>query len=196
VSKRYLETIKAVNGVVQNLEYHQQRLESVLNSYTNPKLHNLRESLHPPQNGRYRCRVVYDVNVLKIEYIEYKKRTIKTLKIVYNDEIEYSKKYEDRKLINELFELRDTCDDILIVRGGLITDTSIANVAFYDGSHWLTPKRALLKGTTRERYLQKGKLIEKDLFVEDIKNFTAVALLNAMVDFDIIAQEKLEEVIC
>ena len=196
MSEKYLETIKAVDGRVQNLKYHQKRLESVLGTYVNPVMHNLTDIIKAPQNGICRCRVVYDENSIAVEYIAYVKREVKSLKIIYNDEIEYSKKYENRKLIDELFALKDKYDDILIVRSGLVTDTSIANIAFYDGSHWLTPKRPLLKGTTRERYLENGKLIEQDIFVEDIKNFTGVALLNAMVDFDIIAQENIEEVIC
>jgi len=196
VSKKYLETIKAVDGVVQNLDYHQQRLHSVLSSYSNPIWHTLKSHLNPPKKGLYKCRVVYDDKELDITYKEYKKRRVESLKIVYNDEIEYSKKYLERKLLNELFALKDNCDDVLIVKSGLITDTSIANVAFYDGEKWLTPKRPLLKGTTRQRYLETKKMIERDIFVDDIKDFTKIALMNAMIDFDIIPIYNLEEIIC
>ena len=78
----------------------------------------------------------------------------------------------------------------------MITDTSIANIAFYDGEKWLTPKRPLLKGTTRARYLKSGLVIEKDIFVDDIKLFTKVALMNAMIDFDIMAEDNIEDKIC
>lgn len=196
MSEKYLETIKSIDGDIQNLEYHQRRLQRVLSSFENAKVHNLVQLLHPPKKGLYRCRVLYDDTSINIEYILYKKRSVKTLKIIYNDEIEYSKKYANREAIDELFALRARCDDILIVKAGLVRETSIANIAFYNGTQWFTPKRVLLEGTTRQRYLKSGKLVEKDIFVDDLKGFTKVALMNAMIDFDIIAEENIGEVIC
>ncbi|MEA1982295.1 MAG: aminotransferase class IV family protein [Campylobacterota bacterium] len=193
MSKKYLETIKAVNGEVYNLEYHQRRLENTLEG---SKKHTLLQSLKPPSRGLFRCRVVYDKESLNVEYLNYSKRQVKTLKIVYSDDIEYPKKYENRDAIGELFALRGNCDDILIVKGGLVTDTSIANVAFYDGKRWLTPKRPLLYGTTRERYLKDDLLVEADIFVDDIREFTKVALMNAIIDFDIIPLNNIEDIIC
>ncbi|MEA2072371.1 MAG: aminotransferase class IV [Campylobacterota bacterium] len=193
MSKKYLETIKAVDGSVLNLEYHQWRLERTL-SLSNT--HSLFKQLTPPTKGIYRCRVVYDENSIDIEYIKYFRRQVNTLKIVISDDIDYTRKYENRDTINELFALRDKCDDILIVKSGLVTDTSIANIAFYDGSRWITPKRPLLFGTTRERYINKGVLKEEDIFVDDISKYTKVALLNAMIDFDIMSEENIEDTIC
>lgn len=196
VSKKFLETIKAVDGKVQNLVYHQLRLESVLRSLKTSQHYMLENYLLPPLDGIYRCRVVYDENELDVTYFPYEKRSVGSLKIVYNDEIEYSQKYLDRELLETLLELRDGCDDILIVKSGLIRDTSIANVAFYDGEKWSTPKRPLLKGTTRQRYLDSAKIIQRDIFVDDLKGFTKVALMNAMIDFDIIRKDNIEEIIC
>lgn len=192
MSRSYLETIKAVDGIVHNLSYHQQRLERTLLS----KRYDLREKLNPPQNGLYRCRVVYSEDNFEVEYIPYKKRVVNSLKLVYSDDIEYAKKYEIRDTIDELYALKANCDDIVIVKSGLITDTSIANIAFYDGEKWLTPKRALLEGTTRERYLQSGFLTQVDIFVDELQNFKKMALMNAMIDFDIIAQENIEDIVC
>jgi len=196
MSKKYLETIKSLDGKLYHLTYHQQRLEEVLKSLDGVKTYNLEELLNPPKKGLYRCRVVYSESSIDIEYIFYKKQFPRTLKLVYNDEIEYSKKYEDRTSLNELLTLKASCDDILIVKGGLISDTSIANIAFFNGREWVTPKRPLLKGTTRARYLQTEKIIVQDIFVDDINKFTKVALMNAMIDFDIIAEENIEDVIC
>ena len=196
MSKKYLETIKSIDGVIFNLPYHQQRLESVLHSLKNATIHKLSDILNPPKDGIYRCRVLYDENSVEIEYIPYYKRHVKSLKLIFNDEIEYSSKYADRSSIDELFLLKGECDDILIVKSGLITDTSIANIAFYNGTQWVTPKRALLRGIMREKYLQTEGLVEEDIFVEDLKTFSKIALMNAMIDFDIIAEENIEEIIC
>jgi len=195
VSKKYLETIKALDGKVYNLSYHQERLERVQKSLQGVS-HSLVSILQPPAKGLYRCRVIYDKENISVEYLPYKKRDVKSLKIVYNDEIEYSQKYLERDLLNELFALRMDCDDIVVVKSGLLRDTPIANIAFFDGKEWITPKRPLLMGTTRERYLREKKIIARDIFVDDLQNFTKVALMNAMIDFDIIAQDNIGEIIC
>ncbi|QSZ42539.1 branched-chain amino acid aminotransferase [Sulfurimonas aquatica] len=196
MSRNYLETIKIVDGVVMNLLYHQRRLDTVLNLLNTTTIWNLQDLIKPPSSGVYKCRLLYNEKTINIEYIKYEKRSIKRLKLVYDNTIEYSIKYEDRKCLNELFKKREECDDILIVKNALITDTTIANIAFYDGSKWLTPKSPLLQGTVRQRLLEESKIIEKDIKVQDLKTFSKVALMNAMIDFDIIAKDNIEEIIC
>jgi len=196
VSKKYLETIKSIDGRIFNLEYHQWRLDSVLNSLNVKVKYNLSKLLLPPKVGVFRCRVVYDENDITVEYLAYTKRQINKLKLLYSDEIEYSKKYENREQIDRLLLQKDDCDDILIVKNSFITDTSIANIAFYDGVDWITPKQPLLLGTTRQRLLDKKQIIQKDIRPIEIKSFQKVALMNAMVDFDIIVQENIREIIC
>ena len=196
VSKKYLETIKALDGVCYHLEYHQRRLEGVLNSLNAEHKYKLSSLLLPPKKGLFRCRVVYDEEQIEISYIPYQKREIKSLKIVASNKIEYSNKYADRSAIDKLFMKKEQCDDILIVKNSLITDTSIANIAFFDGAVWLTPKTPLLYGTTRERLLNESKIVEQDIKIEDINGFLKVALMNAMIDFAIIAEENIGEIIC
>jgi len=193
VSKKYLETIRAEDGELYHLKYHQWRLESALGT---KKTHQLHELLSPPKKGLYRCRVLYDEENFEVEYIKYTKRQVKRLKLLYDDTIEYEKKYENRDRLNQLFSKREDADDILIVKNSLLSDTSIANIALFDGEVWFTPKRPLLQGTTRARLLKSGKIVEKEIRVEDIMSYEKIALMNAMIDFDIIAQENIEEIIC
>lgn len=196
MKNEFLETIKVDDGIYYHLSYHQNRYECVLNAFNIKNIQKLETYLDAPKKGLYRCRLIYNqYKIIDVEYIEYKKREIKSLKLVYDDEIDYSCKYLERKDINNLFSLRGDCDDILIVKNGFITDTSIANVALFDGI-WKTPKSPLLKGTTRARYLNEGKIIESDIKVSDIKNFTKIALLNAMVDFDIIQNYNIKDIFC
>lgn len=185
----FLETIKCIDGKVFNIGFHQKRYESVLLSYGITKFQDLNSLIKAPKDGLYRCRLIYssiNQDPIEITYHKYNKKKIESLKIVYDDKIEYSKKYLNREDINKLYEQRDGCDDIVIVKKSLLTDTSIANIAFYDGKKWLTPTHPLLKGTTRERLLQEGKIVESDIKVEDLKSFSKLALLNAMIDFDIL----------
>jgi 4-amino-4-deoxychorismate lyase len=126
-------------------------------------------------------------NTFEVTYHPYSKRNIKTLKIIEVDTLEYSQKYENRDTLNYYFEQREDADDILFVKNALVTDTTIANIAFYQDGVWFTPASPLLEGTTRERYLESGVLIPKDIKVEELHNYSQIALLNAMIDFDIIA---------
>ena len=192
----YLETIKAIDGKIFNISYHQKRYESVLKSFGVQKYENLLKYLNPPPNGLYRCRVVYSIDTIVVTYHIYKKRDIKMLKLVYDDEIEYDLKSSNRERLNNLFQLKESCDDILIVKNGVITDTTIANIAFFKDGIWFTPKEALLQGTTRARLLDEGKIVERTISVKDIFDYTQVALLNAMINFDIIPQKNIRKIIC
>ena len=184
----YLETIKSVDGVLFNLSYHQKRYESLLNSLSVEKKEDLREHLYPPQVGIYRCRLVYTADTITVSYHEYKKREISSLKLIFNNDINYSSKSTNRDEIDALYEQRGEGDDILIIKDLLVSDTSIANIAFYSDGEWITPKKPLLHGTTRARLIDEGKIIEADIKVQDIRSFSKIALLNAMIEFDVLEQ--------
>ncbi|MFA6760931.1 MAG: aminotransferase class IV family protein [Sulfuricurvum sp.] len=191
----FFETIKIENGKAVNLEYHQRRYEKTLLDLGRAKPQNLVDLIATPQDGLYRCRFVYDlVGGYEVEFLSYKKRDIKKLKLVEAD-LAYSYKSSDREALDELFAKREECDDLLFVQGGLVSDTTIANVAFFDGSVWLSPKKPLLEGTTRARLLDEKKIHLADIEANDLKRFKKIALLNAMIGFDIL-QKSVEEIVC
>ena len=147
----------------------------------------LSEIITLPENlgtGIYKCRIIYDYAIHDISFTPYKKRDIRSLKIVHDDNIDYSYKYENRSAIEKLFEQRDNCDDIIIVKNNLLTDSSFANLALFNGSKWITPKQPLLKGTKRQFLLDNGLLTEADILSSDIRNFHRISLINAMLDLD------------
>ena len=88
------------------------------------------------------------------------------------------------KLLNCLYDLRKNCDDILIVKRGQVTDSSISNIVFRRGKHWYTPWSALLKGTTRAYLLERNIIKEEKIRIEDLKTFESFKLINAMLEFD------------
>jgi len=189
----FLETIKIDKGKAFYLSYHQERMDKTIGVSGK---YNLKKMINPPSDSiLYRCRIVYDMNSIDISYHPYKKRDIKSLKLIESD-IVYDKKYADRLDLDKLFKQRGACDDILIVKDSIIQDTTIANVAFFDGIQWLTPKSPLLNGTTRTRLLKSGFLVEKDIRKDEIYSYKKLALMNAMIDFDIIAEENLKDMIC
>lgn len=176
-----LETIRCEGGIPLHLSYHQNRLETSLQSLGIDKTYDLQTLIRPPDHELYRCRFVYDANHYAIEFLPYIPKQISSLKLIHADDIEYSLKYAERKDLNLLYENRAECDDVLIVQNGLLTDTTIANIALYIDGKWLTPDTPLLMGTTRARMIDEGLIHPTSLKVNDIDKATKIAILNAMV---------------
>lgn len=181
-----LETIRIEAGHIKNLAYHQKRCDQ--SSYALFNVQNnidLSASIHPPQEGVYRCRILYAQKIHSIEYLPYLYKEIKRLKIVPSD-IDYAHKYANREALNHLRNSNADVDDIIIEKEGFLTDTSIANIAFYDGKQWITPKNPLLKGTMRSKLLDEGYLTLKNIRKASLHNYTHVALMNAMIGFKVL----------
>jgi 4-amino-4-deoxychorismate lyase len=183
-----IETIKVVDGKFCNLFYHEQRmirsLEALCGVDEDIILEEFLNELTVPKEGLFKCRIVYDEHTKEVEFIPYKIRPVKNLKIVENDRINYDFKYADRKQIDKLFEQRDGCDDILIVKKDEVTDASYANIVFKRGSEWVTPWSPLLKGTMRQKLIEHNKITPEKILLEDIPSFQSFKLINAMLEFD------------
>jgi 4-amino-4-deoxychorismate lyase len=178
---KYFETIKCDDYEIFNLDYHNKRVANTIGLNLN-----LQEYVYPISPELLRCKVIYDKNeILDVSYFPYNKREIKSFKLVFDDEITYSKKYLDRNSLDKLFEKRAEFDEIIIIKNKIITDTSIANIAIFYENMWITSKNCLLAGTTRNRLIEEKKLIEKDISVSMLKKASKIALMNAMIGFDI-----------
>lgn len=185
-----LETIKIEDGAIFNLSYHQKRFNASRKSI----LHatdtiDLSKYIIAPSKGLFRCRIVYNKKIEEIQYIPYKEKIINSLKIVPSN-IEYSFKYEKRDCFELLLKKHSEVDEVIIEKEGYLTDTTISNIALYDGEKWFTPKKPLLKGTMREKLLDDGFLQLKVIKKESLHNYTHLALINAMIGFKIITQIK------
>jgi len=180
---KLLESIKCLDGKCFHLNYHQKRLD--LSRHNLGFKSSLELKLCPPKEGLFRCRIIYEDTILKVQYLPYVMNLPQSFKLMHSD-IVYDLKYEDREAINTLFKRKENADEVIIVKDGLITDTSIANLCFYDGKRWLTPETPLLKGVTRQRLLDEKKIFTQDIHYKDIAKFSKIALMNAMIDFQII----------
>lgn len=178
---KYFETIKCDDYEVFNLEYHNKRIANTIGLNIN-----LQEYVYPANSDLLRCKVIYNKDeILDVQYFAYKKREINSFKLLIDDEINYSKKYLNRDALDRLYEKKDDFDEVIIVKNGIVADTTIANIAIYYENSWITSKNCLLKGTTRDRLIDEKFLIEKDISVKMLKKATKLALMNAMIDFDI-----------
>ena len=177
------ETIKIDDGQIYNIDWHNKRCNKTRKElFSNNKILKLEEFIEAPSKGLFRCRIVYSNDILSVDYIPYSPKSIDTFKVV-KSQLDYRYKYNDRTELTNL--LNTKYDEIIIEKNTLLTDTSIANIAFYDGTHWITPKIPLLQGTTREKLLQENFLKLKNIKSSDIINFSHFALMNAMIGFQI-----------
>ncbi|MCL4321251.1 MAG: aminotransferase class IV [Deltaproteobacteria bacterium] len=192
---RFIETIKLADGNYKLLGYHYKRMNTTVAHFFNMDCGKSLADFLPdakkyPQ-GIYKCRVVYSNNVEDVEITPYFKRKIKRLKIVNLDTypflpggklFDYSFKYEDRSFINSLLGGLGDASDILIVKHGLITDTSFSNVILFDGKKWITPDAFLLNGVKRRYLLDSGIITEERVSANDLKYFQKISLINAMLE--------------
>jgi 4-amino-4-deoxychorismate lyase len=183
---RLFETIKISDGKPENLYLHNERLNhSRKLLFGKSDQLKLEDFINVPENakkGLFRCRVIYSDSVISVEFTPYIQAKIKTLKKVDADSLKYDHKFLDRTALLSLID-KNVADDIVIVRNGLITDTSYANIVFTDGEKWVTPDMPLLKGTMRAFLLGKGVITEERIIFNDLSRFTHLRMINAMLGF-------------
>lgn len=135
----------------------------------------------PPscQRGLFKCRVSYGQTVGPVTLQPYRPRPIKQLKPIAVN-LDYSIKAEDRSGINQAYSLRGEADDIIMVRNGLITDTSYHNIVIKTNTGLYTPNEPMLAGTMRTRLLDKGIIKTRDLYLADLVTCQEIYLINAL----------------
>jgi len=181
-----LETIKIEEGKIPNLSYHQNRCDQSRQTlFCSTDTLDLSSIIHAPKMGLYRCRILYAKELHSIEYIPYIQKEIHSLRVVSSN-IQYDFKYANRRSLDRLLELNKDVDDVILEKEGYLTDTTIANIAFYDGEQWFTPQTPLLKGTMRAKLIDEGFLQTKNIKREDLHRYSQVALMNAMIGFKIL----------
>ncbi len=183
----FIETLRVENGEIYNIEAHQERIIRTLTHFSSTfsPIDIARQIDFALPQDRHKLRILYsEKGIEEITCTPYTFRLIESLRLVYDDDIDYAFKYADRTHLQALYEQRGRCDDILIVKNGLLTDTSIANIALSDGANWYTPRRPLLHGTKRAELLFYGFVEEADLRVEDLQRFPYIRLLNVMTDWE------------
>ncbi|MDO5075495.1 MAG: aminotransferase class IV [Bacteroidales bacterium] len=182
----YLETICIEQGAALRLPFHQLRIDGTLAACGGPdQLPSLYALLAEHALGQYftrtRCRVVYDHEGFhEISFSPYIPQALHSLRLLEANQLDYARKYADRSALEACYAQRGSCDDVLLVKDGWLTDTTKANIALYDGEHWYTPARPLLQGTHRADLLARGYLREANIAPHDLPRFSRLRLFNAM----------------
>lgn len=190
----FFETIRYKNGVLENSSFHQQRVDRTFMHF-NAALNKTRKSIndincfqiksiqipnHLLPNQVYKCRVKYNFKGdVETEFQPYQVRKINSLSIVDIEGNEYAFKYTNREWLNNLLNKVQT-DEVILFDKQIVKDASYANLAFFDGIDWFTPKSPLLLGTRRAALIEKGIIIEKEITLLNLNSFKKVKFINAM----------------
>jgi 4-amino-4-deoxychorismate lyase len=186
---RLVETIRCENGILMNISFHNERfVRSSQELFGVKKEIDLRKVIIIPlfaRTGIYKCRFEYDSEIRKIEFLPYSIKPVKSLKLLEDNNIEYSYKFTDRRMIESLLARRGECDEILIIKNGMVTDSSYSNIIFRDSDgRWFTPATCLLAGTRRAGLLKQGLISETDIRYNDLNKYSEAKLINAMLGME------------
>lgn len=184
-----VETLKIENGNILNISFHNERMiRSLYELFGLLKEPDLEKIINVPEfahTGVYKCRVVYDDKITKVEFLPYIIRSVRSLKLIFDEDICYQYKFIARDKIIRLMERRENCDDILIIQKGMVTDSSYSNVVFKDSKgNWVTPSTYLLPGTRRASLIRQGLITEREIRRIDIAKYSELKLINAMLGLD------------
>lgn len=188
VVPKFTDVIKIRDGRFCDVELHEERIRSTIHHFFGKMIdvHFQDDSIPDHlRHGVVKCRVVYSDTIQDIEFSPYTFRKINTMVVVKSDSIEYEFKYLDRSCFNALRPPDSEFDEILIVKNGLVTDTSYSNVVFEDEDGALfTPVSTLLNGTKRQKLIRQGKIKERVICESDIWNYRKLYFINAMIDIE------------
>lgn len=181
------ETICLKNGELQNAFYHNKRIETALRAvYISSKKYKIDEIIKIPNDmieGIYKCRFMYSDEKYEYEFSPYQPKDVKFLELITHNNIEYKHKFSERKELDSLRE-NTKYDDVLIVKRGLITDTTRANIVFNLENLWVTPDKPMLRGTQREKLLDGKIIVKMEIKESDLYRFKSFKLINAMCPFE------------
>lgn len=184
---QFIESIRVEGGLPRLLFYHEERMNRTRSLFFlgAPALRladYLPEDIDGP--GVMKWRLVYGRDgVTECTCTPYRLRPVCSLRLVEADKVDYAYKFLDRSALERCFARRGDADDVLLVRDGLLTDTSIANIALYDGRQWCTPAHPLLCGVKRRSLLESRIITERDIRAEELGRYSLVRVFNALIDW-------------
>jgi para-aminobenzoate synthetase/4-amino-4-deoxychorismate lyase len=89
----------------------------------------------------------------------------------------------DRSLYDQRIQRHREWDDVLLTNErGMVTESTIANLAVSIAGQWVTPPMSdgLLPGIMRAHLLESGRLVERSVSVRDVVEAPALAVFNSI----------------
>lgn len=180
-----IESILIVSNKVQHIGYHNDRANTTRRIlYGSTSSIDLRKYIDTKGLDlaiKYKCRISYNNEVIKVDITPYPTRVINKVKLVSTYQLRYDHKYESRPELDDYYAQRGDCDEIIMVNeAGYLTDAYYFNIVLRKGDDYFTPAHNLLSGTMRNYLLQKRIIKAKSISVSDIQHYDMLYLVNAM----------------
>ena len=179
------ETIAILDGIPQNLAFHQARMDNAIEKlFKQTSVFNLAEIIQVPeryQNGLIKCRIAYNQQDFNIIFSAYQRREIRNYQCVYLDNLDYTLKYTNRTIFEDINMIKD---EAIIIQNGKVTDCRVGNLLFLKNNIWYSPKDYLLKGTQLSYLLSQNKIKLVEIKIEDLHQYEKIMMINAMNPFD------------
>jgi 4-amino-4-deoxychorismate lyase len=184
---QFIESIKVEDQEVFLLDLHQKRVNQTFAHFGKEgsiDLAKIYKNLEHDEDGLFKLRISYDLDKkVRTQMIPYAIPEIQDFKLVENNSFDYSFKFEDRKELEKM-KMKAKAEEIIIIKNNHITDTSFSNLLFLKGKEWFTPTTYLLNGVQRQNLLKQKKIKEREITLQNIKEFSHFQLINALNDFD------------
>ncbi|MDH6251495.1 4-amino-4-deoxychorismate lyase [Chryseobacterium sp. H1D6B] len=184
---QFIESIKVEDQEVFLLDLHQKRVNQTFAHFGKEgsiDLAKIYKNLEHDEDGLFKLRISYDLDKkVRTQMIPYAIPEIQDFKLVENNSFDYSFKFEDRKELEKM-KMKAKAEEIIIIKNNHITDTSFSNLLFLKGKEWFTPSTYLLNGVQRQNLLKQKKIKEREITLQNIKEFSHFQLINALNDFD------------
>ena len=181
---QFVETMAYMGGKVPLLDYHQERVNCTFwEFFPGKKPHRLRSLLPKMETTEtLKLRLQYGPSDYVLEACQHQQPVVSSLRVVSDDRITYPYKYADRTQLNRLLQKRRGADEVIIVKNGLVSDSSMSNLCFYDQKRWYTSTGFLLNGIRRQHLLATRQIREIPIDRKRIETFHSVCLINALLD--------------
>lgn len=185
---QFIESIRVENGVIFLLEEHQRRVNETFQYFGKQentiKLNKIFEKEKFEKNGIFKFRIEYDLEGNFItENSPYMRAEIKEFQLIINDNVDYSFKYKNREVLEEM-KRKSEGREIIIIKNQCVTDTSFSNIVFFKNGQWFASSTYLLNGVQRQFLLKNNKIKEIEIGLDNISQFTHFKLINAMNDLE------------
>ncbi|MDC1105477.1 aminotransferase class IV [Prolixibacteraceae bacterium] len=180
---QFIETLSLNDGVLDNILYHQARLDRTIDHFYPGSTIDLSELLGSedlPTEGWFRLTVTYSNKVDNIECIPYHIREIERFEFVEVEALDYGFKYKDRTSLQTIASSLKSNEEAIIIVDKKVTDTTYTNLVFLQNGEWWTPKQCLLKGTQRQYLLDQGLIREADILMDSLFDYSHFRVINAM----------------
>lgn len=185
---RFFESISIRDGIPQNLYYHQLRIDHTFKQFypkiDSPHLEYLISKNVQARFPLVKCKFSYNETSHQFFCLAYNPKTYKKFHLIHDNQLSYNFKYIDRMCFDQYLRTIPSDHQLLIVKNEYLTDSSLSNLAFYDGYRWLTPQDPLLKGTMRASLIADWKIHEEAIQLKHLSLFKKFKLINAMNPLD------------